>query len=116
MTGVVNELYGAIEEIRRRRRIGGASGVDQGWLADEKALQEVAEVSLPWYESGNVGPLLIPDPWSTADDAGKVQDVVGRRDVRSGTDTKRSQGAWPMIRAVMMVARTWFSNNVVIGA
>jgi nuclear pore complex protein Nup54 len=50
MTGVVNELYGAIEEIRRRRRLGGTRGVDQGWLADERVLQEVAEVSTARYK------------------------------------------------------------------
>lgn len=44
MSGQVNELWGLIEEIRRRRK---ASGVQSGdtWLADEKALEQVAQVS-----------------------------------------------------------------------
>ncbi|GFZ47778.1 hypothetical protein JCM24511_05525 [Saitozyma sp. JCM 24511] len=43
MLGQVNELWGAVEEIRRRRRGGSAVG-REAWLADEKVLAEVAEV------------------------------------------------------------------------
>jgi nuclear pore complex protein Nup54 len=44
MLGQVNELWGMVEEVRRRRR-GGRSDGREGWLADEKVLAEVAEVS-----------------------------------------------------------------------
>lgn len=44
MLGQVNELWGAVEEIRRRRR-GGRTEGREAWLADEKVLAEVAEVS-----------------------------------------------------------------------
>jgi nuclear pore complex protein Nup54 len=44
MLGQVNELWGAVEEIRRRRRGGRPEG-REAWLADEKVLAEVAEVS-----------------------------------------------------------------------
>ena len=44
MIGQVNELWGQLEEIRRRRRnIAGDKG--EGWLGDERALAEIAEVS-----------------------------------------------------------------------
>ncbi|RSH92222.1 hypothetical protein EHS25_008637 [Saitozyma podzolica] len=43
MLGQVNELWGAVEEIRRRRRGGRPEG-REAWLADEKVLAEVAEV------------------------------------------------------------------------
>jgi len=45
MAASVNELYGAIEEIRRRKRLAGAMGGEEGWLADERVLAQVAEVS-----------------------------------------------------------------------
>lgn len=44
MMGQLNELWGQVEEIRRRRKGRGGGGVE-GWLADDKALAEVAEVS-----------------------------------------------------------------------
>ena len=45
MAGQVNELWGQVEEIRRRKK--GAQAVlagDRTWLADEKVLAEVAEI------------------------------------------------------------------------
>ena len=44
MLGQVNELWGHVEEIRRRKK-GRGGDVREGWLGDEKALAEVAEVS-----------------------------------------------------------------------
>jgi len=43
MLGQVNELWGQVEEIRRGHRTRGGDG-REGWLGDEKALAEVAEV------------------------------------------------------------------------
>lgn len=45
MMGQVNELWGQVEEIRRRRR-GRGGDSREGWLGDEKALGEVAEVGV----------------------------------------------------------------------
>ena len=44
MMGQVNELWGQVEEMRRRRRAPG-DVAREGWLGSEKALAEVAEVS-----------------------------------------------------------------------
>ncbi|WVF69755.1 hypothetical protein IAT40_004534 [Kwoniella sp. CBS 6097] len=44
LLGQVNELWGQLEEIRRRRKIRSAEGTDGSWLGDEKALAEVAEI------------------------------------------------------------------------
>ncbi|WVW78408.1 hypothetical protein I302_100362 [Kwoniella bestiolae CBS 10118] len=48
LLGQVNELWGQLEEIRRKRKIRNMGGHDGGegynWLADEKALAEVAEI------------------------------------------------------------------------
>lgn len=50
MLGHVNELWGAVEELRRRKKRIGAGGSgsskDDAWLADERVLAEIAEVSL----------------------------------------------------------------------
>ena len=43
LIGQVNELWGQVEEVRRRRK--GSTGVATGWMADEAALKEVGEVS-----------------------------------------------------------------------
>ena len=43
MIGQVNELWGQVEEIRRLRK--GVQGGREGWMGDERALAEVAEVS-----------------------------------------------------------------------
>ncbi|KAK8847439.1 hypothetical protein IAR55_005297 [Kwoniella newhampshirensis] len=43
LLGQLNELWGQLEEIRRRRKMRNFEGRD-GWLADEKALAEVAEI------------------------------------------------------------------------
>jgi hypothetical protein len=45
--GQVNELWGVVEEIRKRRRMGMGETGREGWL-DEKALGEIASVSLFW--------------------------------------------------------------------
>ena len=42
MIGQVNDLWGQVETIRQRRKIN--AGGREGWLGDEKALAEVAEV------------------------------------------------------------------------
>ncbi|WRT64728.1 uncharacterized protein IL334_001662 [Kwoniella shivajii] len=44
LLGQVNELWGQLEEIRRRRKIRNNDGSDQSWLNDEKALAEVADI------------------------------------------------------------------------
>ncbi|OCF45841.1 hypothetical protein I317_00329 [Kwoniella heveanensis CBS 569] len=44
LLGQVNELWGQLEEIRRRRKVRSAEGTDGSWLGDEKALAEVAEI------------------------------------------------------------------------
>lgn len=52
MIGQVNELWGQLEEIRRTNKGRSVEGKD-GWLRDEAALAEVAEVSFlcpPRYE------------------------------------------------------------------
>ncbi|WWD21523.1 hypothetical protein CI109_106009 [Kwoniella shandongensis] len=43
LLGQLNELWGQLEEIRRRRKTRSSEGRD-GWLADEKALAEVADI------------------------------------------------------------------------
>jgi nuclear pore complex protein Nup54 len=43
MIGQVNEMWGMVEELRRRRKV--REGGREGWLGDEKALAEVAQVS-----------------------------------------------------------------------
>ena len=45
MMGQVNELWGQVEEIRRRHRARGGNA-REGWLGDEKMLSEVAEVGV----------------------------------------------------------------------
>lgn len=45
MMGQVNELWGQVEEIRRYKGRRGGGGEREGWLADEKVLGEIAEVS-----------------------------------------------------------------------
>jgi len=45
MLGQVNELWGQLEEIRRIRRVRGGDS-REGWLGDEKALANVAEVGV----------------------------------------------------------------------
>lgn len=45
MSGQVNELWGLVEEIRKRRRQAGGGAVgSEGWLADERVLEEIAKV------------------------------------------------------------------------
>ena len=46
MSGQVNELWGLVEEIRRRRRQTGSNNGSEGWLADERVLEEIAKVSV----------------------------------------------------------------------
>ncbi|WVN89401.1 uncharacterized protein L203_104624 [Cryptococcus depauperatus CBS 7841] len=43
LLGQINELWGRLEEIRRRRKARGQDGREQ-WLGDEKVLAEIAEV------------------------------------------------------------------------
>ena len=45
LIGQVNELWGRVEEVRRRRK--GSGGMAAGWMADEAALREVGKVSRP---------------------------------------------------------------------
>lgn len=45
LLGQVNELWGQLEEIRRKRKVRGPDGREQ-WVGDEKMLSEIAEVSL----------------------------------------------------------------------
>lgn len=45
MMGQVNELWGQVEDIRRHRGKRTGGGERDGWLADERVLGEVAEVS-----------------------------------------------------------------------
>lgn len=45
LLGQVNELWGQLEEIRRKRKVRGPDGREQ-WIGDEKMLGEIAEVSL----------------------------------------------------------------------
>ncbi len=45
MSGQVNELWGMVEEIRRRRRQTGSTSGGEGWLADERVLEEITKVS-----------------------------------------------------------------------
>lgn len=43
MMGQVNELWGAIEELKRKRTY--RVGEQDGWVGDEKVLREIAQVS-----------------------------------------------------------------------
>ncbi|KIR80524.1 hypothetical protein I306_02502 [Cryptococcus gattii EJB2] len=43
LLGQVNELWGQLEEIRRKRKVRGPDGREQ-WIGDEKVLGEIAEV------------------------------------------------------------------------
>lgn len=43
LLGQVNELWGQLEEIRRKRKVRGPDGREQ-WVGDEKMLSEIAEV------------------------------------------------------------------------
>lgn len=45
LLGQVNELWGQLEEIRRKRKVRGPDGREQ-WIGDEKMLGEIAEVRL----------------------------------------------------------------------
>ena len=47
MIGQVNELWGQVEEIRRSKK-GRNAESGEGWLGDERALAEVADVSGVW--------------------------------------------------------------------
>ncbi|ORX33944.1 nucleoporin complex subunit 54-domain-containing protein [Kockovaella imperatae] len=44
MIGQVNELWGLVEEIRKMRKGVAAGANREGWLADERALAEIAEI------------------------------------------------------------------------
>lgn len=45
MIGQVNELWGQVEEVRRYRHKRATNGEREGWMGDERALGEVADVS-----------------------------------------------------------------------
>jgi hypothetical protein len=64
MIGQVNELWGQVEEIRRSKK-GRNAESGEGWLGDERALAEVADVSGAWIPTSpnpNPNPNPIPDP------------------------------------------------------
>jgi nuclear pore complex protein Nup54 len=56
LSGQVNELWGSVEDIRRKRKMSSANGGD-AWSTDEKALETVAQVSRreqDWGEGKNI--------------------------------------------------------------
>ena len=58
MMGQVNELWGQVEEIRRKHRARGGN-TREGWLGDEKVLSEVAEVGFQQDRAARLTPCLM---------------------------------------------------------